>query len=179
MNKMVGLGRAIAVLCLLGAAAAVAGPAAGADKSAEKLAKASFGAAGTNATVITSKRLTFDYAERKAVFEENVKVVDPSVTITADQITVTFGADNQPETVMAAGHVRVEQTDRWATCQRAVYSVKSGLLVLTGRPKLVRGQDVLQGSRIIFYRYEEKAKCEDAVLTIFPGESGLDKMMKD
>ena len=178
MNRMTRLGQAIAVVCLLSAAAVAAGPE-GTEHSAEKLAKASFGAAGTNATVITAKRLTFDYADRKAVFDENVKVVDPAVTLTADQITVIFGADNQPETVMAAGRVRVEQTDRWATCQRAVYSVKSGLLVLTGHPKLVRGQDVLQGSRIIFYRYEEKAKCEDAVLTIMPGESGLDKMMKD
>ena len=178
MNRMVGMGRAITGMCLLSAAVALAGPE-GTEHADEKLAKASFVAAGTNATVITSKRLTFDYADRKAVFDENVKVVDPAVTITADQITVTFGADNQPETVMASGKVRVEQTDRWATCQRAVYSVKSGLLVLTGKPKMVRGQDVLQGSRIIFYRYEEKAKCEDAVLTIMPGQGGLDKMLKD
>ena len=178
MNRMAGLGLAMTVVCLLSAAVAPAGPE-GSEHAAKKFEKTSFGAAGTNATVITSKRLTFDYADRKAVFDENVKVVDPAVTITADQITVTFGADNQPETVMASESVRVEQPDRWATCQRAVYSVKSGLLVLTGHPKLVRGQDVLQGSRIIFYRYEEKAKCEDAVLTVMPGESGLDKMMKD
>jgi lipopolysaccharide transport protein LptA len=128
---------------------------------------------GTNATVITARRLEFDYPKRVAVFERDVVVTDPAVRITADSLTVAFATNNQPETLTAAGNVRIEQMDRTGVCARAVYSVSSGLLVLTGKPRFVRGSDVLKGSRIIFRRDEERVTCEDADLTIVPGTNGI------
>jgi lipopolysaccharide transport protein LptA len=95
------------------------------------------------------------------------------VTIKADQMTALFSTNNQPEMIMAVGNVVIDQEDRMATCERATYSVKSGLLVLTGKPVVKRGAEVMSGSRIIFSRDDDKVKCEDAVLRISPGQSGL------
>ena len=135
--------------------------------------------ATTNSTVITSKHLDFDYTNRTAVFEGDVVVTDPRVKILADTITAVFNTNNAPETVTAVGNVRIEQTDRRATSSRAVYSVKSGLLVLTGKPKVIRGADVMTGSRIIFSRDDDKVKCDNAILKITPGQSGgLDEFIK-
>lgn len=134
--------------------------------------------APTNQTVITSTRLDYDNARRTAVFEGNVVVTDARVTIKADQITALFNADNQPEMITAVGNVRIDQEDRQATCERASYSLKSGLLVLTGRPVVKRGTEVMSGSRIIFSRDDDKIKCEDAVLRFTSGQGGLDTLMK-
>lgn len=136
--------------------------------------------ADTNMTVITSRHLDFDYPKRVAVFDGDVVVTDPRVTIKADSITAVFNASNQPDTITAVGNVHIEQENRVALCNRATYSVKSGLLVLTGKPRVMRGSDVLSGSRIIFSRDDDKVQCEDAKLTVMPGSGavGLDTLMK-
>lgn len=135
----------------------------------------------TNMTVITSRHLDFDYPKRVAVFDGDVVVTDPRVTIKSDSMTSVFTTNNQPETITAVGNVRIEQENRLALCNRATYSVKSGLLVLTGKPRVTRGTDVLSGSRIIFSRDDDKVTCEDAKLTVLPGKGGsqsLDALLK-
>ncbi len=134
----------------------------------------------TNTTVITSRHLDFDYPKRVAVFDGDVVVSDARVTIKADSITAVFSTNNQPETITAVGNVRIEQETRLALSSRATYSVKSGLLVLTGKPRVMRGTDVLTGSRIIFSRDDDKVTCEDATLRLVPGQGGpgLDAIMK-
>jgi lipopolysaccharide transport protein LptA len=126
----------------------------------------------TNETVITSRRLDFDYPKKTAIFDGDVVVTDVRVTIKSDQMTALFSTNNQPEMIMAVGNVVIDQEDRVATCERATYSVKSGLLVLTGKPVVRRGAEVMSGSRIIFSRDDDKVQCEDAVLRISPGQSG-------
>ncbi len=130
-------------------------------------------AAETNKTVITAKTLDFDYQKRTAVFQGDVVVVDPAVRITADTMTVVFDENNAPETITAIGRVRIEQPDRIATCSRAAYSVRSGLMVLTGKPMVRRGSDVLTGTRIIFSRDDNRVSCEGATLRILPSGGGL------
>ena len=135
----------------------------------------------TNMTVITSRHLDFDYPKRTAVFDGDVVVTDPRVTIKADSMTSLFTTNNQPESITAVGNVRIEQENRLALCNRATYSVKSGLLVLTGKPRVARGTDVLSGSRIIFSRDDDKVICDDAKLTVLAGKGGsqsLDAMLK-
>ena len=133
---------------------------------------------GTNSTTITSRHLDFDYPKRTAVFEGDVVVTDPRVTITSDSMTAVFATNNQPETITAVGNVRIEQEGRTALSSRATYSVKSGLLVLTGKPKVIRGTSVMMGSRIIFSRDDDKVTCEDATVTIGPTPGGLNTLMK-
>jgi len=133
----------------------------------------------TNETVITSRQLDFDYPKRTAVFEGDVVVTDVRVVIKSDQMTALFSTNNQPEMITAVGNVTIDQEDRKATCERATYSVKSGLLVLTGNPVVRRGQEVMSGSRIIFSRDDDKVKCENAVLRITPKQGGgFDEFMK-
>lgn len=134
---------------------------------------------GTNSTVIVSKRLDFDYSKHTAVFDGDVVVTDPRVRILADQLTALFNTNNQPDMITAVGNVRIEQENRTAVSDRAVYSIRSGLLVLTGKPKVYQAGNVLSGSRIIFSRDDDKVKCEDSTLRIVPGQGGgTDDLMK-
>jgi lipopolysaccharide export system protein LptA len=134
--------------------------------------------AETNGTVITSRSMTFDYPARKARFEGDVVVTDPQVRMQADQMTVDLNERSEIETVTATGNVRIDQAERTAFCRQAVYTVPSGLMVLTGAPRIVRGQDVLSGTLIRFKRDENKVECKDARLQIAPGSTSMKDMLK-
>lgn len=149
----------------------------GGQLAAQEVAGAS--GEGTSSTEIASKRLDFDYSKHTAVFDGDVVVTDPRVRIMADQITALFNTNNQPDMITAVGNVRIEQENRNAVCDRAVYSLRSGLLVLTGKPKVLQAGNILSGSRIIFSRNDDKVKCEDSTLRIVPGQGGgIDDLMK-
>ena len=141
-------------------------------------APAAGGDSETNSTVITSKRLDYDYPKHTAVFDGDVVVTDPRVKILGDTITAVFATNNQPESVTAVGNVRIEQTNRVAVCNQAFYSIKSGLLVLTGKPRVSQGGNVLSGTRITFNRDTDKMECTDAKMTVAPGAGVFNDFMK-
>jgi lipopolysaccharide transport protein LptA len=168
---------------------------AGAVLAQEETHATTFGT-GEDGTRVKAHRLDFDYNRRTVVFDGEVVVEDPRVTIMAEQITMLLSTNNEPEVITAVENVRIEQDMRKvlpvagaaappaagaefrrATCQRATYSVRSGLLVLTGRPKVMQGASTMTGSRIIFSRDDDKVKCEDAQLQIVPGEGGFQGLM--
>jgi lipopolysaccharide transport protein LptA len=150
------------VLCALARAAAGAEPAAAAAAAEEP------------ATVITSDRLTFDAKERMAMFEFNVLVTDPKMQLAADKLTVQFDDKGQAKTIKAEGRVTITQLDRTAQSDLATYDVPSGKIVLTGKPRITRGRDVLEGDVITYWRNEDRMICQPgARLLIYPEEGGM------
>lgn len=131
----------------------------------------SWGAA-TNSTVINSKSMTFDYQKNVATFTGDVIVSDPTIKIMADTMVVEFDENKNPKTVTADGRlVKIWQADRVAVCKRAIYHVISGKLTLTGNPVLTRGADRMAGSRIVFYRDNDKVTCENVQMLITPNKT--------
>ncbi|MBN1556532.1 MAG: hypothetical protein JW951_00130 [Lentisphaerae bacterium] len=124
----------------------------------------------SNRTVITSKRLDFDYKRSIAVFEEEVTVEDPQIHMTADRMNVIFDEDNNVKSVTALGRVRIRQDDKTATCGQAVYIALTGEVIMTGDPKLERGTDTLEGRKITFWTDEDRVTCEPATLIVYPEE---------
>ncbi len=119
-------------------------------------------------TVITSKRLYFDYGRSIATFDGDVVVVDPQIRIESQRLIVTFDATNNVKAVTAMENVRLFSGDREGTCQRAVYLVGSGEILLTGSPALKRERDRLSGDRITFWVDREEVLCEPGELIISP-----------
>ncbi len=125
------------------------------------------------ATVITSERLTFDQTHQYALFEENVEVVDASMRMTADRLTVFFDENNQAEMIEAVGNVVMEQEDTTAWARKATYRVEEGTIFLEGSPRIQRGRDMLEGDTITFWREDNRMICEPrARLVLFPDEGG-------
>jgi lipopolysaccharide export system protein LptA len=115
---------------------------------------------GTNSqTVITSDKLTFDYGQRFALFEDNVVVTDPDMNMTSDRLLITFSEENQITSIKADGRVIMTQEDKRGECQTASYDVETGRIVLTGAPKLIRQRDTLEADTITFYRDENRVVC--------------------
>lgn len=129
-----------------------------------------------NVTVITSERLTFDYKNHYAMFEENVVVSDPEMQMTSDKLIVHFEESGKATAIKAEGHVTMKQEDKLATCGVASYDVASGKIVLAGKPRVSRGRDVLEGDVITFWRDENKMICQpQARLVIYPDERSNSK----
>ncbi len=154
-------------LCRLVALLLLAAPAAGLEVEGD------FEIDEAEATVITSKRLTFDQTHQYALFEDDVVVVDDSMRLTADRLTVFFDDDNQAELIEAVGNVVMQQEDTTAWARKATYSVEEGTIFLEGSPRIRRGRDVLEGDTITFWREDNRMICEPrARLVLFPDDGG-------
>ena len=131
-------------------------------------------------TVITSDKLTFDYSDRFALFEGNVVVEDPKMKLYADKMTVVFSASNKVSEIKAEGKVYIVQEDKRARSDVAQYNVDQGIIVLTGKPQVTRGEDILTGDKITFWRNENKMLVEPrARLVINPKDNQASQLMGD
>ncbi len=134
-------------------------------------ASASFGSEDS-LTVITSDKLTFDYQKQFALFEKNVVVVDPEMRLYADRMTVRFGADNRLTEIRAEGRVHIVQEDKEARSDLAIYNLQQGVIILTGKPQVTRGQDILTGDKITFWKNENRMIVEPRARLVLQSEPG-------
>jgi lipopolysaccharide export system protein LptA len=134
---------------------------------------------GTNKTVVTSDRLTYDYKKSLATFEGNVVVIDPRMTIESDEMRLVFNSTNSIKSATATGKVRMKSEDKTATCDRAVYLAENEEVTLTGNARLNRGRDTTTGNRIVFYLDEDRVVVEgETRLVVFPEDGGKPKLPK-
>lgn len=157
--------RAIAVAVALAASASAAFAQAAATPLEEE----------DNLTVITSDKLTFDYQKQFALFEQNVVVVDPEMRLYADRMTVRFGSDNRISEIKAEGRVHIVQEDKEARSDMAIYNLLQGVIILTGKPQVTRGQDILTGDKITFWRDQNRMIVEPRARLILQSESGQER----
>lgn len=138
------------------------------------LARAAVGAESNEeaVTVITSDRLTFDAKGRTAVFEHNVLVTDPKMQMAADRLIVKFDEQGQAQVIRAEGRVTITQLDRTAQAEVASYDVPSGKIVLTGKPRITRGRDVLEGEVITYWRHQDRMICQPGARMVIYSEQG-------
>ena len=81
------------------------------------------------------------------VFRGNVVAIE-DFTLCADELTVTYGKDNEINDMVAVGSVRIFQQEKVATAARAVYDRTSRKIVLTGQAEVVQCSDSVKGDKI-------------------------------
>ena len=125
---------------------------------------------GKQETVITSTRMEYDYAESAILFEENVRVVDAEYTLTSDRMVVLLDGTNEVRQIRALGHVIVVSGDRTARCPEAVYTKKTGQIVMTGpndtAVQLTNKDDKIWGRKITIWLDDQRMLCEPARLSL-------------
>jgi lipopolysaccharide export system protein LptA len=117
---------------------------------------------------ITSERLEFDYKEFVVAFDGRVRVSDQQFNLTADRVLVFLAGTNQIARILAIGSVNISQTDRRATCDRAVYEKDTGKVSLTGTPVLTRGNDRITGSEVVIFLNDQRVIVTDGRMWIAP-----------
>lgn len=124
-------------------------------------------------TVITADKLTADYKQHFALFEGNVVVTDPQLQLTSEKLNVTFDANNKVKALRADGKVNIRQTDKVARADVATYDLETGKIVLSGKPRVMRGKDVLEGEVITMFRNESRILVYPrARLVVYPEKGG-------
>lgn len=151
-----------------GEAAAPAPVPAAPVKPPDLFKRADLGGMKDQPTVITSKRIEFDYKEMVAVFDENVRVENPEFLMLADRVLVFLEGTNDLKQILAIGHVSVTNGLRSASCDKAVYTRAAEQLVLTGHARLLRGGDSVSGDRIDIWLNDERMEVTPGTVVFTP-----------
>ncbi len=96
-------------------------------------------------------------------FSGNVVAKQGEMVIYADRAQVFYmkGQEgNEVKEIVATGNVKIQEGDRLATSQKAVFLNAEQKIILTGQPKVWQGQDMLSGDRITVLLEEDKSIVE-------------------
>jgi len=87
-----------------------------------------------------------------------------------DKLYIFFNSTNSVESIVATGSVKVWQENRVAVCDKAVYTEKSGAIVMTGHAKLQQGKNLVQGKEIKIFVNSQKVISTPGRLVVFPSD---------
>jgi lipopolysaccharide export system protein LptA len=118
---------------------------------------------GAKKIVITSKSLITDNKNSTALFEGSVVAIADSVTIYSDSMKVSYSsAESRVVEIHAAGNVRAHNNGKAIFSQEATYSANEGKITFTGSPKVVDGENIITGSKIVYFIKDDRAVVEDS-----------------
>ncbi len=118
---------------------------------------------GTAEMVSTDKETTFTFRNGVIVTGTNLKMTCDNLEVIAlrsGDASATLGKPENFKSLIATGNVRIVQSDREATCQRAEVLPGDNKVILTGNPKVrsVDGQYQATGEKMILHRGERRAE---------------------
>ena len=89
--------------------------------------------------------LEVSQAENKAVFYDNVKVVDKDGKLFSDKLTVLFDPENSRiSKVIAEGNVKLKKGNSYTISEKAEYSEGTKSAKLSGRPRIIIDPEELE-----------------------------------
>ena len=121
------------------------------------------GRAGEQPLRITSEQLEADNKNSVIIFSGNVVAKQGNMTIYADAARVYYEKKeegNEIREIVATGNVKIQEADRLAVAQNAVFMNSEQKIVLTGQPKVWQGKDMVSGEKITILLEENKSFVE-------------------
>ena len=113
------------------------------------------------AITITSETLTADNRNSNAVFEGSVVAKMDKITIYSDRMTVYYSdAENNVKEIHAIGNVKVHNKERAIFSTEASYINNKEMIIFTGNPKAVEGDNIITGTKIIYFLEDDRAVVE-------------------
>ncbi len=95
-------------------------------------------------------------------FEGHVVATQDDLTLRCTSLVARSRKDGEVAEMTATGEVVVEAEGLRATAAKARWSKAEGTLVFTGNPRVVRGDDVLSGERIVLWPKQGRVVIERA-----------------
>ncbi len=112
---------------------------------------------------VTAESLTADNKAHTALFEKNVLVRTPDMSMAADRMLIFYREDGGEVTrIEAAGNVRLIRESRAITAQNAVYFADEDKVVFTGDPKAIDGDNVVTGTTMTYLIREDRSRVENS-----------------
>jgi len=128
-------------------------------------------------TVITSNTMTASSQENKAIFRENVKMVQEELVVHSDIMIVYFkeksakapspvgqlpseNSKKEIRVIEAKGHVKITKGESRATCMRALYYKQEEKIFLLGSPVVWQAGTRVSGQKITMFLKENRSVVE-------------------
>ncbi|MFH0812611.1 MAG: lipopolysaccharide transport periplasmic protein LptA [Pseudomonadota bacterium] len=109
---------------------------------------------------ITSDRMEADNRNRTVNFLGNVVAKREDMVIFSDRLLTFYNKEGKIDKIIAQGNVKINQNDRMATCVEATFFQPSQKIVLTGKPKVWQGNNIITGEKITILLIEDKMDIE-------------------
>lgn len=127
---------------------------------------------------ISSERMVADNPDRTVTFFGSVKAIKDDMVIHSDQMTTFYSEGQEVEKIVAQGNVKISQKDLSASCQMATFLQGAQKIVLTGKPKVWQGNNMVAGETVeilldqdkILIEGGKKKKEERVNVVIYPKE---------
>lgn len=97
---------------------------------------------------VTADQLNVSQADGAAVFDGNVLVGQGEMRMSAAKLRVEYGEDSQIEKLIATGGVTLVNGAEAAESRDAIYTISTGIVVMTGDVILTQGQSALSGAKL-------------------------------
>ena len=122
---------------------------------------------------VTADQLKVNQANGQALFIGNVIVVQGTMRLTADQVSVDYAADGKKiARLNATGGVTLLNGGEAAESQEAVYTIDTGAVVMTGDVLLTQGTSALSGKQLTVDLNTGTGVMEGRVQTVFVPANG-------
>lgn len=120
---------------------------------------------------VTADQLAVNNADGTAVFTGNVVVTQGEMKLAAAEVKVNYGTEqNDIESLEAFGGVTITNLGDAAEAQEALYTIDSGMIVLTGDVLLTQGGSAMAGQKLTINLQDGTGVMEGRVTTTFqPG----------
>ncbi|WP_135450518.1 MULTISPECIES: lipopolysaccharide transport periplasmic protein LptA [Tabrizicola] len=137
-------------------------------------AKVAFGELNQDTTLpveVTADRLAVNNADGTAVFSGNVLVTQGEMKLSAAEVLVKYAPDQKAiDQLVATGGVTITNLGDAAEAQEAVYTIDTGVIVLTGNVLLAQGPSAMTGQKLTINLKDGTGIMEGRVTTTFvPG----------
>ena len=133
-----------------------------------------FGALEQDTTLpveVSADQLAVNNADGSAVFTGNVVVTQGEMKLSAAEIKVKYAADGKSiDQLIASGGVLIANLGDAAEASEAIYTIASGVIVLTGDVLLTQGPSTMAGQKLTINLKDGTGIMEGRVTTTFvPG----------
>jgi lipopolysaccharide export system protein LptA len=120
---------------------------------------------------IKADSLSVDQTNGAAEFAGNVVITQGPIKMSADKVSVTYGADQKKvENLHATGNVLLVNATDAAKGNEAVYTIDSGTVVMTGDVVLTQGAAAIKGQKLSVDLRSGNGNMSGGVTTTFvPG----------
>lgn len=142
--------------------------------AAAQEAKVAFGGLAQDTTLpveVEADTLSVNNADGTAVFSGNVLVGQGEMRLSAAEVRVEYAPDGRAiQRLHATGGVTIANLADAAEAREALYTIDSGVIVMTGDVLLTQGQSALSGQKLTINLKDGTGVMEGRVSTTFvPG----------
>lgn len=110
---------------------------------------------------ITSDTVEGDQKQNRVTFKGNVIAKQEDATLYANMVVVHYDSEmKKMKEIVATGNVRIVQSDRRATSQRATFHQSENKIVLDGEVVIREGDNVVRGEKVVYLVDEERSYVE-------------------